>query len=372
MVQLVYKYFYKGVFNMKAKKLAAAISAISILISSSAFASFSDMPSGIRGTAMQAAADNGLLNGYPTENGYEIRPDNNITRAEMGAILVRATGASKTANLSGFTDMTDASAWYYSEMGKAVAMGAFKGDDENRLNPNNNITFQEAFVVLSRIFDLSDKKTTDEIKSLKAWTAGTVIDEVVSMVNDNPTPADPFAGYADADLVADWAKEDYGNLLKFGYWQPEDGLLRPAEYITRAEFAMVMHNLVQTYIDEDDVTPATITVTADATEQTKTVNLINSEIHGNTVIRVSDALLKNVDNVSGDIYIADGASGSVYFDNCKISRAVSKYCDMHFFDGYAIELRILDAEKSLYLPAPPINNICAVDAKHISFASKTF
>lgn len=357
---------------MKAKKLAAVISALSIFMSSAAFASFSDMPSGVRGTAMQAAVDNGLLNGYPTETGYEIRPENNITRAEMGAILVRATGAVKTADLSGFTDMTDPSVWYYSEMSKAVAMGAFKGDDTNKLNPNNNITFQEAFAVLSRIFDLSDKKTTDEIKSLKAWTDGTVIDEVKNMVNNNPTPADPFAGYADADKVADWAREDFANLLKFGYWQPEDGLLRPTEYITRAEFAMVMHSLVQTYIDEADVTPKTITVTVENTTQTKTVNLISSDIKGNTVIRVNDALLQNVDNVSGDIYIADGASGSVYFDNCKISRAVSKYCDISFFDGYAIELRLLDSEKSLYLPAPPINNIGAIDAKHVNFASKTF
>ena len=356
------------------KKLTAALSVISVLVSSaSVFASFSDMPTGEVGVAMQAAVDNGLLNGYDVEGGKEIRPDGNITRAEMGTILVRAMGATKTADISNFVDM-NTSQWHYNYMSKAVAMGAFKGDNENKLNPDNYITFQEAFIVLSRIFDLSDKKTTDEIKDLKAWKVDTVIDDVKDMVNNNPTPADPFAGYTDADMVADWAKEDFANLLKFGYWKTDDGLLRPTEYITRAEFAQVMHNLVKTYIDEEDVTQIQVETTEGSEAVTKTVYEVNTEIDGNAVIRISDALIKDVDSIDSDIYISDGAVGTVYFENCNISRAVAKDADVSFNGGYTIEIRVLTPEHNIYLPAPPVNNIGEVDASgcHIKFATKVY
>ena len=163
------------------KKITALLSiCTTLLVSSTAFAQFTDMPEGEVGKAMTAAVENGLLNGM-TET--EIGPDQNITRAQMGTILVRAMGATKTQDISTFVDMTP-DMWHYDYMSKAVAMGAFKGDDQNRMNPDNNITFQEAFVVLSRIFDLADRKSDDT--------------------------SDPFAGYTDAPAVAEWAKADFG------------------------------------------------------------------------------------------------------------------------------------------------------------------
>ena len=42
------------------------------------------------------------------------------------------------------------------EMAKAVYMSAFKGDNNNCLNPDSKITRQEAFIVLFRIFDLAE------------------------------------------------------------------------------------------------------------------------------------------------------------------------------------------------------------------------
>ena len=49
--------------------------------------SFADMPDNWATDALQKAANNGLLSGY--DDGT-IRPDNNLTRAEMAAIMVRA------------------------------------------------------------------------------------------------------------------------------------------------------------------------------------------------------------------------------------------------------------------------------------------
>lgn len=346
------------------KKLATLLLSISLLASStSAFAAFSDMPEGEVGAAMQAAVDNGLLNGI-TET--EIAPYQNITRAQMGTILVRAMGAEKTADISNFVDM-DKGQWHYDYMSKAVEMGAFQGDNENKLNPENFITFQETFIVLSRIFNLSDRPTTDNIK-INSYATDDIKEEINVMINNNPTLSNPFAGYIDYDKVADWAKEDFANILRFGYWKADDGYLRPTDYITRAEFAQVMNNLVQTYIDEEDVTKKELAPQNDG-EAPKTVNYVTSEIKGNTVIRVSDCFIKNVHDINSDIYISDGALGTTYFEDSIVYRVVSRNSNVSFFGGYAPSITLTNPDSTAYVPAPPVGNIGKISAKHIEFAT---
>lgn len=68
----------------------------------------------------------------------------------MAAIVSRAFGAAKTASLDDYRDVLP-SAWYYSDMGKAVKMGAFQGAN-GLLNPDAPITREEAFTVLARAF----------------------------------------------------------------------------------------------------------------------------------------------------------------------------------------------------------------------------
>ena len=113
------------------------------------YADFSDMPEEpVARQALETAVANNLLTGYETG---EIKPDNNIKRAEMAAIIVRAFGAKNNADISNFIDMNP-NQWYYDAMSKAVAMEVFQGDGIN-LNPESNITYQEAFAVLARVFD---------------------------------------------------------------------------------------------------------------------------------------------------------------------------------------------------------------------------
>ncbi len=286
------------------KKIILALGVCATLsFGASAFATeFTDMPEGEVGIAMQAAVDNGLLNGMGDN---KIGPDENITRSQMGAILVRAFGASKKADISGFSDMNP-SAWYYEEMSKAVAMGAFQGDGAN-LNPEQNITFQEAFVVLSRIFDLADRKSDDT-------------QDYLTTIND-------------AASVAPWASADVALMLKFGYWTPEDGNLRPTEYITRAEFAVAMHNLVKTYIDEDDIEgqeSAVIKVVNDENDLVDkeiSINYVSEFAEGNVIVRVSDVKIKDFDQSAHDIYLSDNVTGDIFFENCNAHRVVSRSTD---------------------------------------------
>jgi hypothetical protein len=226
-------------------------------VSSVAFAAdFVDMPNDWSTAAIENAVENGLMTG---SDGY-VYPNNNMTRAEMATIMVRACGATNDADISAFTDVST-SDWFYSAMSKAVAMGAFNGSD-NRLNPENNITRQEAFVVLSRVFGLDTNEKTD-----------------VSVIDT----------FKDAAQVADWARSGVAAIISKGYVGGADGYLNPTANITRAEFAVVMDRLVKYYIDD----PETTTLPAD----------------GNVMIRVGGL---KIDGVVTDkmVVIGDGVGTS--------------------------------------------------------------
>ncbi len=201
------------------KKFLALLMVLVCSLQMFAFAAeFKDMPNDWSTEALERAVENGLLTG---SNGY-IKASDKMTRAEMATIMVRACGATKTADISAFTDVKPED-WFFDAMSKAVAMGAFNGSD-GKLNPNNPITRQEAFVVLSRVFGVA-----------KA----------------NLTAYDNLSDFTDGNSIAEWAKKDIaaciGQKYVSGY---EDGTFRPDNNITRAEFAVLMDRMVKYYIDE--------------------------------------------------------------------------------------------------------------------------
>ena len=163
---------------MKKQVLSLALSAtmLASMLPKPAFAAdntstFPDMPSDWSTQALQNAVNNGLLNGIDGK----IAAGENLTRAQMAAIVTRAFGTNGKANISSFGDV-NAGDWFYDAMASSVLMGAFQGDGVN-LNPNANITRQEAFTVLARLFTLSGG------------------DQSV------------LSSYTDGAQVADWAKE---------------------------------------------------------------------------------------------------------------------------------------------------------------------
>ncbi len=268
--------------NKSVKKIISTLLASAILLSVSAVAFadevevsetkqvFTDMPDDWRTEAIQNAVDNGLISGV---GDGKVAPDAPITRAQMAAIIVRALGAKEKADISVYTDV-DENAWYYDELAKAVYMNAFSGDGNN-MYPDKEITFQECFTVLSRVFalDLALKSKTD------AYPAPA---ETYYFIEDYENS---LSLYADANLVADWAKLYYGSIVYGGYWSGgEQMLLRPTEYITRGEFAVVMDNLVEMYITEPGV--------------------VTELPEGNIVVRANDVVLDNIKH-KGNVIIAD-------------------------------------------------------------------
>lgn len=257
------KLLYKGAYKMK-KIIALVLVFMFVLSISPMAASFSDMPNDWSTKGLEAAVKNGLLKG---DNG-KIRPNDPLTRAEMATIIVRAFGATNEADISEYTDVY-ANDWYYQAMSKAVAMGAFNGSN-NKLNPQKNITRQEAFVVLARVFSLNIDKDVEE---------GILF------------------GYKDGSSVAKWAKKEVSAIIKNGYVKGDsNGKINPENGISRAEFATVMDRMVTYYIDDAGVT----TIPSD----------------GNVMIRAGEI---NLDGIKSDKLIVIGdAAGKT---NIKIKNA---------------------------------------------------
>lgn len=258
--------------NFKSKKLLtfiASCTAAMSICSNALAADFTDMPDNWTTSALENAAKNGLLYGEETEDGMKINPDANITRAQMAAIIVRAFGAEETTDISMYTDV-DPDAWYYTELSKAVAMGAFKGDGD-KMTPEDNITFQQCFTVVSQV--LQANLFTDMYEK-------------------------DLSSFTDADEVAAWALPYVEAVVGMGYWDGIDSKLLPTEYITRSQFAVLMDNMVKTYITE----PGEYSDFED----------------GNVMVRCNGAVISNAD-IKGNLIIGDAVTDEFNLNNSTVS-----------------------------------------------------
>lgn len=256
--------------------LSATIAGI-MLMQSAAFAQeFTDMPDDWTTASIEKAVENGLIGGY--DDGT-VKPNNNILRSEMAAIIVRAFGATKEADISIYPDVL-ADKWYYKEFAKAVQMGAFSGTDDGKLNPEANITYEECFTVVSRIFCLP--------------YLDPYLQSNLDMVDDSILDK-----YSDASTIASWAKKYTALVVGQGYWDGYEGNLKPhGQYITRAEFAVLMDNLIKTYINEPGE--------------------YSEFVDGNILIRSEGVTLRGY-NGDDIILVGDGVTGDINLPETKSS-----------------------------------------------------
>lgn len=250
---------------MKCKNTIAMVLAGAMLLPSNAFAAdlsqYRDFPNDWSAKSLEQAIDDGLLNG---SNGM-IDAKGLLTRAQMAAIVSRAFGAAKTASLDDYRDVLP-SAWYYSDMGKAVKMGAFQGAN-GLLNPDAPITREEAFTVLARAF------------ALEGGGSATLKD------------------FVDGGTVSSWASESVAALVAGGYVNGANGMLNLKNNITRAEFAKVITGMAASYVGAEGVSSKTV--------------------EGNVIVRESGASLSGM-IINGDLIIADSAD-KVSLDGVKVT-----------------------------------------------------
>ena len=172
---------------------------------------FSDMERHWAASAVQDMAARGIMEGYPDGT---FRPDRNMTRAEFVAVLCRLHGLQPEEGDSAFGDVP-AGAWYAKYVNALHRAGWISGYGDGTFRPDREITREEAFVLVWRIF--RDR--------LEASVAGKT-----------------FTDEAD---ISSWAQEAVRALAAAGAVTGyEDGSLRPKEPMTRAEAAAVLAALL--------------------------------------------------------------------------------------------------------------------------------
>lgn len=278
---------------MKKKQTLALLLAGAMLVPNAFAASpedFHDFPTDWSAAGLRRAVDNGLLNGA---NG-RIDGAGLLTRAQMAAIINRAFAAKKTADLSGYNDVS-ADAWYRSDLAAAVAMGTFQGAN-GQLNPERPITREEAFTVLARAFAHESGSTA----SLNV--------------------------FSDSASVSSWAADSAAALVENGYVNGANGALNPKSNITRAEFAKIISDMASTYADASASLPET--VDGSLIVRDNSVSLAGKTINGDLIIAdgVSQIDLSNV-TVTGRILLRGGESG-VNFANTKAGRGIVANTDI--------------------------------------------
>lgn len=162
--------------------------------------------------------------------GYEdgtVRPQNNITRAEVATIFFRLlTQESREAYFTNENDFSDVSAdsWYNNTVSTLVNAGIIVGYEDGTFRPDAPITRAELAAIASRFDDLS-------------------------------------GGTSDlTDIAGHWAEDAINSAYDKGWVGGyPDGTFRPDQNITRAEVMSLVNRVLDREVDEDGMLPDMIT-----------------------------------------------------------------------------------------------------------------
>lgn len=266
---------YKGAGAKKAVAMALA-AAMTVGGTPAAYAAdksqIKDIPNNWAKQAVESAVENDLMTGY---EGY-VRPADDITRAEVSVIINKILASSNKADISSFSDV-NSSDWFYDAMAKIVKTGILSGSG-NQLMPNKEITRQEAFSLLARIFGITNGGES------------------------------ALEGFADKDEVASWAKGALAAMVEAGYVSGNDGKLNPNDNITRAEFAQVLSNIGCKYVFESGE--------------------VSGDFDGNVFIGSNDVTLSGT--VKGNVILGDGVDKTVLKDVKVTGDVISRGKDVEF------------------------------------------
>ena len=164
-----------------------------------------DVPTGLNGKDHYA-----YIIGYGNN---DVRPQNNITRAEVATIFFRLlTDETRTANMTksnGYNDVKDGD-WFCCAVSTLSKMGIIKGYEDGSFKPNDPISRAEFAAIAARFDPDGDK-----------------------------TPA------TFADVSSHWAKDEISIAANHGWIKGyEDGSFKPDQKITRAETMTLVNRVL--------------------------------------------------------------------------------------------------------------------------------
>ena len=262
------------------RSASIAMSAVLLSSSMSAYA-VNDISNHWAKDYIEKFIDAGVINGYEDDT---FRPNNNMTRAEFATVLSKLLDDPSVPTDHRYTDVPE-SAWYFDAVQKLCTLQIISEDE--KFNPQNNITREQVMVMLARATRLTATDT--------------------SVVNK----------FSDANTISDYALDAVAAFVENGYTNGyQDGTIRPKNNITRAECVKLIDslNLVpdanslegimkSIYEGVEFETPATAitTITADNVEYylgLKTIDgieeaiasepMMSSSAHSVCLVRVKD------------------------------------------------------------------------------------
>ena len=153
-------------------------------------------------------ADSGVISGY----GDEFRPNDSATRAELVAMINRMLHLQGTNEVA-FMDVPE-DAWYYQDFAQLKSAGIIAGYENGKMRPLDNVTRQEAVVMIAHAFGIEGKD-------------------------------DAIGKFQDMSDISSWAIKLVNGMESGGYIKgDEKGLFHPHSNITRAEIAAILDRMI--------------------------------------------------------------------------------------------------------------------------------
>lgn len=150
-------------------------------------------------------------------------PDRDITRAEFAAIVVRGLGLKLEKDATPFADVA-ASVWYAGAVNAAYKYGLVDGAEDGKFHPNDQITREQAMLIIAKAMAITGLKEKLTAKSEDAL----------------------LEGYADNSALSGWARSGTADTVQAGILTGRnETTLAPKAYMTRAEVAVVISRLLK-------------------------------------------------------------------------------------------------------------------------------
>lgn len=169
--------------------------------------------------AIETLASKLILSGV---NETTFEPKRAITRAEFAAIISRALGIVETSDNLNYTDVA-AGAWYSNAVAAVSELGFMNGYPDGTYRPAQQITREEAMVIVARVlYHLDSKKelSVSEIDSI-------------------------LGGYSDQGQIGSWSRSDIAFTVREGIIMGDNGKLAVKDQITREQVAAIIVRLLE-------------------------------------------------------------------------------------------------------------------------------
>lgn len=254
------------------KKFVTLLTLTFILMSSSVFA-FSDTENHWAKDTINKSKDMNIINGY--ENDL-FMPDNNMTRAELVAVVNRLLCLESESDRY-IPDVTRQD-WFHSDIRKAIAVGIIKGDDLGNVSPNDLVTREQAILIISRALNISGNNVIKQ------------------------------TSYLDDAEISAWARSEMITFISKNYISGYgDNTIKPKGNITRAEVLTILNRIIC---------------------ENLSTSIVNKKIGGTAIIKEKNITLSSVE-IFGDLIIGESAAKTVSMTNVVISGNLILYGDIN-------------------------------------------